>query len=188
MKKLFLGVMALLSLVLMPFNVLADDKVTVYLFRGNECPHCEEALEYINEHKDEINKNIEIVTYEVWENQNNSKLQDEVATKLGIDVEAENYGVPLIVIGEKYVEGYSGVSSYNEIMSIAENYVGEKEYKDIVKETANKMSKDNKDMKFDAKGLSDIFSEPNKVVTIVVYSIFGLIVVGFIAMMVFSRK
>ena len=48
MKKLFLGVMALLSLVLMPFNVLADDKVTVYLFRGNECQHCEESLEYIN--------------------------------------------------------------------------------------------------------------------------------------------
>lgn len=188
MKKIVLGLLVLFSFICLPYTVKASDKVTVYLFRGEDCPHCEEALEYMNEHKDEINKNIEIVTYEVWNNKNNSKLQDEVAARLGIDTKAEDYGVPLIVIGEEYVKGYSGVGSYNKIMEIAESYVNNSEYKDLVSEVAKEMQDNNAGMKFESKELSDIFSEPNKVVTIVVYSIFGLIVIGFIAMMVFSRK
>ena len=75
MKKIILGIIMALF-VLIPTNVLAKDKVTVYMFRGGDCPHCEEAISYIKGHKEEIPENVEIITYEVWENASNSKLQD----------------------------------------------------------------------------------------------------------------
>jgi len=183
MKKFLLGVILLLSLIILPKEVLASDKVTIYIFRGSTCNHCEEALNYINDHKDEINENIEIVTYEVFENSNNSKLQDAVAEKLGVDTTAKDYGVPFIVIGDKYIKGYGGAATFIKMMDIAEDYLDDDNYKDVINETI-------KDLNIKVKGLllEDIFSEPSKVVTIVVYSIFGAVVLGIVAMIVFSRK
>lgn len=188
MKKILLGVVLVLSFVLLPSKVYASDTVTVYIFRGETCSHCEEALTYINEHKEEINENIKIATYEVWNNANNGTLQNTVAQKLGVDINGDNYGVPFIVIGEEYIQGYAGVSTYNKIIETAEAYIDNEEYKDVVEQTANELKEEDSNISFEQKGLSDIFSEPNKLVTIIVYTVFGVIVLGFIAMMVFSRK
>ena len=184
MKKIILGIIMALF-VLIPTNVLAKDKVTVYMFRGGDCPHCEEAISYIKGHKEEIPENVEIITYEVWENASNSKLQDTVAEKLGIDTTAEDYGVPLFVVGNEYVKGYSDSSDFMEVMNLANGYLNSKKYQDLVKETETEMLKEDKDLKFES---NELIVEPNKTVTIVVYSVFGIIIIGFIAMMVFSRK
>ncbi len=183
MKKLFLTIMVVLSLVLLPKEVYAKNKVTVYIFRGYDCPHCEEALENINEHKDDINENIEFVTYEVWKSENNSKLQDAVAKKLEVDTESENYGIPFIVIGNEYIIGYGGTSTYERMISKAESFIDNSDYKDVVKETINELS-----IEVEPTTLQDIFPEPNKIVTIVVYVIFGAAIIGFISLIVFSRK
>jgi len=136
MKKILLGLTILLTLTIGLDNVNASSKVTVYLFRGSTCEHCENALEYMDKHRDEIPKDVEIVTYEVWENKNNSKLQDAVADKLKVD-KKENYGVPFIVIGEKYIKGYGGASTFKEMMDIAKNYIDDVNYKDVVLTTTS---------------------------------------------------
>ncbi len=53
--------------------------VSIYLFRGEGCPHCEDAIEFFNSIINDYNLNIEI--YEVWKNQNNKALMQEVANK-----------------------------------------------------------------------------------------------------------
>ncbi len=184
MKRFLLIILLVMSLVLIPKNAYAESKkVTIYFFRGQTCEHCEEALNYINEHKDEIDSNIEIKTYEVWKNSNNSKLQEKVAEKLGVDTTSKDYGVPFIVIGTEHIIGYGGVSTYNNIMSIAKSYIDNKDYQDVVEEASKELN-----LKFEMLGLNDLFYEPSKVVSIVVFSIFGLIIIGFIGMIVFSRK
>ena len=46
----------------------------------------------------------------------------------------------------------------------------------------------NEKLEVKAQTLDDLYSEPSKTVVIVVYCIFGAIVLGFIAMIAFSRK
>ena len=72
-----------------------------------------------------------------------------------------------------------------EVMNLANGYLNSKKYQDLVKETETEMLKEDKDLKFES---NELIVEPNKTVTIVVYSVFGIIIIGFIAMMVFSRK
>lgn len=86
MKKVLILLLMLTSLIIIPSNVKAEsDKITVYLFRGDTCVHCEDALEYINNHRELIPDNVEIVTYEVWKNETNANLQDAVADYLDVD-------------------------------------------------------------------------------------------------------
>jgi len=181
MKKVLLSILIVLGMVVLPMSVEAKNKVTIYIFRGNTCGHCEEALNYLNEHKDEIDENVEVVTYEVFDNENNYKLQKSVSEKLKL-TEKQMGSVPLIVIGDEYILGF-GNGTYNEMMRIAKDYIEDEEYEDIVAKEVKELK-----LKFDSKTLEELFPEPNKVVTIVVYSIFGAIVLGFAAMIIFSRK
>ena len=184
MKKILLVLVMVATMFLMPDVASASDKVKIYIFRGNTCNHCEEALNYLNNHKEEINKNVEVVTYEVFKNSNNAKLQDEVATKLGVDINDEKtYGVPFIVIGDQHITGYTGVTTFNTMMSIAEGYIDNDEYKDVVAETSKELN-----IKVKSMTLDELFQGPSKVATIVVYSIFGIAILGFIVMIVFSRR
>lgn len=181
MKKILLVLVTIFTLAIGINNVQASDKVKVYFFRGKTCEHCESALNYMDKHRDQINSNVEIVTLEVWENESNSKLQDAVADRLEVD-RTKNYGVPFIVIGDKYIKGYADASTFREIMQIAEDYIDNEEYKDVVEEVRRE-----KNLKVVSYGLDDLFSKPNKTVTIIVYSIFGIAIIGIIALIMFGR-
>jgi len=182
MKKI-LFVLLFMAFVFLPSFVFAEEgEVTIYLFRGSTCEHCEAALSYINDHKDELPEGVSFVTYEVWENKNNAKLQEAVAGKVGVE-EKYKTSVPLFVVGEKHMVGYSSAVDFQEIIGYAKEYLEEGNYTDMVKESIKELNLDVKSM-----SLEQLFSEPNKVVTIVVYSIFGVIVLGIGAMILFSRK
>ncbi len=181
MKKVLLILCLLTSMVFLPKNVFASDTITVYLFRGETCSHCEDALEYINNHRDLIPENVEIVTYEVWENEENATLMDTVADLLEVD-KSTNYGTPFFVVGNEYVKGY-GTGTWEELFNYAEDYANEGGYEDVVARTI-----EDEKLEVESLTLDDLYSEPSPVVTIVVYCIFGAIVLGFIAMIVFSRK
>ena len=120
-KYLFVVFVAFLA---MPFMVFADDteatptptpaeteetpsKVNVYFFRGEGCPHCEEMQEFFDSIEDEFGQYYTMNTYEVWYNQDNADLMEEVAEKLGVSVT----GVPFLVIGDQTWNGYA--SSYD---------------------------------------------------------------------------
>ena len=181
MKKFLFILLMMISLVILPQEVLAADKITVYLFRGDTCIHCEDALEYLNNNRDIIPDNIEVVTYEVFRNDANATLMDTVADNLEVD-KSDNYGTPFFVVGSEYIKGY-GTGTWEELFEIATDYADNGEYEDVVASTIDDESLDVEAITFD-----ELYSEPSMVVTIIVYSIFGIIILGFILMIVFSRK
>ena len=81
-----------------------EEKPVIYLFRGKGCSHCHEFLEYVSSDlvKSHGSK-FRLVSYEVWENEDNADLMEEVAKKFKEDAS----GVPYIVIGDKTFSGYS---------------------------------------------------------------------------------
>ena len=117
-KLLFLLVFILL---LIPINSLAlsknytdkvskytntkveKDKVNLYLFRGEGCPHCKEEEEWLKDIKDDYKDKLNIYDYEVWYNKDNAGIMKNVAKEFNTNVE----GVPFTVIGNKYYIGFS---------------------------------------------------------------------------------
>ena len=184
MKKFYCLLIIFLCFIVGPKSVMATNDVNIYIFRGSTCSHCEEALSYIKEHRDEIPENVNIITYEVWDNQNNQKLEQAVAKRLGIDTTNDKeFGVPFIVIGEEYLTGYEGLVTFNKIVSLAEKAKEDSEYKDIVEDEASKIS-----VKLKSYTFEELYAGPNKTVTIIAYSILGAVIIGFLGMIIFSRK
>ena len=134
MKKISrLLVLALVLFIPFMVSVKAEDakeKINVYLFRGEGCPHCAEAEEFFDSlaSDEEYSKYYELVKYEVWYDENNANLMNDVAKKLG----TEANGVPFIVIGEKYFSGYAS-SMDEEIKEAIKTAYESDEYTDIVK-------------------------------------------------------
>ena len=123
MKYLKYIFVLLLSLAVLPFAVNAAAKpdaeikdtneVKVYLFRGEGCPHCEEAIEWFNSIEKEYGSKFQLISYETWYNEDNQKLLDQV----GKTLKQEISGVPFIIIGQ---QNWSGFSSNMEKAILAE--------------------------------------------------------------------
>ncbi|MEX0920788.1 MAG: thioredoxin family protein [Candidatus Pacearchaeota archaeon] len=79
------------------------DKVTIYFFWGDGCPHCSTQKPYLEEWAEEYGDNIEIKRFETWKNPENIPLFQEVASAYGIQAR----GVPTTFIGEKHWVGFS---------------------------------------------------------------------------------
>lgn len=104
--------------------------VTVYIFRGNGCPYCENALEYFNSIKENY-PYLEIKSYEVWHNKSNNTLLQLVSTKLKLE---KVTSVPFIVIDSNfYLNAYSERHNDTLISEIEKAYENPN-YKDIVQE------------------------------------------------------
>lgn len=87
-------------------NVETDDnKVNLYLFRGEGCPHCAEEEKWLEEIEEKYKDKLNIYKYEVWKNQDNAKIMQEVKSELDVS----ESGVPFTVIGKSYYVGYSDV-------------------------------------------------------------------------------
>lgn len=187
MKKFLLLVLSLL-IIFVPAKVSAEEaakenkEIIIYLFRGARCAHCEEALTYMSEHREKIPDYVKIVTYEVWDNAINADLQKKVEEVLNVP-EDKRENTPMFVIGSEYVSGY-GTSTFSKLMNIAAKYYnGEEEYVDTVASTLSEANLNASSMTLD-----DLYPEANPVVTAIIFGIFGVIVVGFIGMILFSRK
>lgn len=86
----------------------SKEKANIYLFRGAGCEHCYEFLTYLEAITEKYGKYFNLISYEVWQNENNSILMEKVAKKLNGEVG----GVPYIIIGKQSWSGYS--ESLNE--------------------------------------------------------------------------
>ena len=111
-------------------DVNTNKKVTLYLFRGSGCPHCEEAIEFLENIIDDY-PYLEVQTLEVWRNKNNKKLMDIVSKKLDIEVSSS---VPLIIIGDEYARRGFADGMENTIKNQIEKAYQSALYKDIVAE------------------------------------------------------
>lgn len=111
-------------------DVNTNKKVTLYLFRGLGCPHCEEAIEFLENIIDDY-PYLEVQTLEVWHNKNNKELMDAVSENLDIEVSSS---VPLIIIGDEYARRGFADGMENTIKNQIEKAYQSALYKDIVAE------------------------------------------------------
>lgn len=105
-----------------------EKRVTVYLFRGEGCPHCEHAIEFFQSIIDDY-PYLDIISYEVWDNKNNEELMNAVSEELGIEV---SISVPLIVIGNNYARRGFSDNTGNLIIQEIENAYQNDNYEDVV--------------------------------------------------------
>lgn len=85
-----------------------EDKVNIYLFYRNGCPHCEKLMEYLDSIKSEYGKYYNLYTYEVSANKDNYNLLNKYAKLMDDEVK----GVPYMIIGSKSIVGY--MESFND--------------------------------------------------------------------------
>lgn len=133
MKKYIVLLLILLSF-LLPLNVYAkenikstkaNNKETIYLFYGKECPHCEGLIKYLNKLlKDEKYKDVVLEKYEVWHSEENSRKMDEVGKVLDINATS----IPLFIVGTNVVFGYT--ESMDEQFKNIIDFYNDKEYYD----------------------------------------------------------
>lgn len=119
MKKFKLLIILLITALILPIAVYAEGEevtseeskeVNIYLFRGEGCPHCQEAEEWFNSIEEEYGSYFKIVDYETWYNEENAELMQRVADARG----EEAQGVPYIIIGNKSWNGFT--ESYEDEM------------------------------------------------------------------------
>ena len=120
MKKIKFLLVLLLALLIIPFAVYADEgeenasegseettevskEVPIYFFRGEGCPHCQEAEEWFSSIEEEYGQYFVIKDYETWYNTDNADLMSKVEEARG----EEAGGVPYIIIGDKSWIGFA---------------------------------------------------------------------------------
>ncbi len=129
LKLLFVAMFA--ALFILPLGVFAQEEevaveevdnspVTIYLFRGDGCPHCQEFEEWLTTIEGEYGSMYNVKDYETWNNQDNADLMTKVAEARNEN--NEELGVPYIIIGNKSWKGFT--ESYKEaiIEQIKEEY------------------------------------------------------------------
>lgn len=83
-------------------NVSAKEKVKLYFFHGDGCPHCAEEEKLLKDISKDY-PNVKIIELEVWNNKNNALLMKKVGNLMDADIT----GVPLTVIGSTAIAGYN---------------------------------------------------------------------------------
>ena len=111
-------------------NIKAEEKVNLYLFYGDGCPHCAKEKELLNNLQKEYD-NLEINTYEVWYDEDNNKLLDKVKNAFKND---SKY-VPFTVIGTKVYVGFNDNIASQIETAIA--YYSKNKARDVVYEVIN---------------------------------------------------
>ena len=134
MKKVKYLFLILLTLLVLPFTVFADEEeevtteeddkeVIVYFFRGEGCSHCAEAEAWFESIEEELGSKFKIVDYETWYNEDNANLMTKVAKARGEEDTAT--GVPYIIIGDASWVGFD--ASYESEMTDKINEMYEQE-------------------------------------------------------------
>lgn len=117
---------------------IGENEIKIYMFRGSGCSHCTDLLNFLNSIEKEYGEKFDFISYEVWQNKNNSKLKDKVINELDVT----STGVPLLVIGEKTFVGFSS-SSEEAIKEAIDNEYNNEVRSTRVEEIINKKNNDN---------------------------------------------
>lgn len=130
LKKIKLVLFTILITFLIIPNVNAKEKVNLYLFWGDGCPHCAAEEELLTDLENEY-ENLSVTKYEVWYHSENNAFLQQIAAS----TERTFRGVPVTIIGQTIITGFS-TGTEQEIRR-AINYYSENEHHDIVQEIKN---------------------------------------------------
>lgn len=96
------------------------DKVNIYLFWGDGCPHCEHEQEFFEKIEEEYGHLYNLYKFETWGNSKNANMMKIFGKEMGDSAR----GVPYTIIGSKSFSGF-GTSS-------------EEKFKEAIEEEAKK--------------------------------------------------
>lgn len=127
MKKLFclFFLLVISFLFVLPVNAMDYNNINIYLFYGDGCPHCAEEKKFLNNIESKYD-NVNFIFYEVWKDSDNRMFLEQVKKQLGIS----QSGVPVTVIGESVIVGYS--NAIGSKIERAIKFYTENEYEDVV--------------------------------------------------------
>ncbi len=106
-----------------------NDKLNVYFFYGDGCPHCEDLIEFLNNLPEKYDHYFDLYTFEVWYDQSNNNLLD----KLLAELDAPNGGLPCLFVGDQVFYGYTDEIGQKIKKAIKEEYLLSEKY-DVYKE------------------------------------------------------
>ncbi len=89
--------------------------VTVYLFYGEECPHCHTIMPFVESIRTKYPE-VDFQILEIWHNAENKALSDSLNKKLG----KKGVGVPEVIIGNIVLVGEKDIPAQLEAAIIAE--------------------------------------------------------------------
>ncbi len=90
----------------------ALNKLNIYLFWGNGCPHCAKEKTFLSKILPDY-PTVTLNQYEVYYNSNNAELMQKVADKINVDAG----GIPFLIIGDQEFVGYGEGATDKEIES-----------------------------------------------------------------------
>lgn len=131
MKRVKLILMSLV-LLLVPMLVMAEEKekATIYLFYKTGCQYCEGFMTWYDGLSEDVTSKFNLVKYEVSSNSNNSKALASVAEHFSVD----EYGVPFIVIGSTYYNGFLESTMADTVLEAMNNYYDSDTREDLISE------------------------------------------------------
>lgn len=95
-----------------------DNKVNIYFFWGNGCPHCEEEFKFFESIKEKYGEYYNLYTFETWYNEENLKLLYAFAESMKDKVT----GVPYTIIGNETFKGFGDKYKSDFISAIGTQY------------------------------------------------------------------
>lgn len=98
--------------------VREENKVNIYFFWGNGCPHCEKEFEFFESIKEKYGDCYNLYTFETWYHDKNAKLFYTFAESMGDDVK----GVPYTIIGSVSFKGFNENYKKSMIDAIERQY------------------------------------------------------------------
>lgn len=98
--------------------VYDENKVNIYEFYGQECPHCIKLNSFFERIESEYGKYYTLNKFETWHNSENLEIYKEFASVLGYEAK----GVPFIVIGNQVIRGFSESKEQEIIDAITSQY------------------------------------------------------------------
>lgn len=80
-----------------------ENKVNIYFFWGQGCPHCEKEFQFFEKIKEKYGQYYNLYPYETWKNKENAELLSIFASAMNDKVT----GVPYTIIGNQSFKGFS---------------------------------------------------------------------------------
>lgn len=101
-------------------DIESEEKVVIYFFWGETCSYCAKQKAAMSKWLEKY-PNIEIKTYESWNNDDNRNMLESLVAAYDTEIE----GVPMTFIGDEYWVGYAETLEVEMISKIEECLAGE---------------------------------------------------------------
>ena len=100
--------------------VKEENKINLYLFRGEGCPHCKNEEKWLKQIKEKYGDYLNIYDFEVWYNEENQGKYIKATERMEINTNS----IPFTIIGKKTFVGFSDTIQDN-IEKTIKDYIGE---------------------------------------------------------------